>query len=199
MSKIISADDLANYMKQPLLTNDTTAQQVVDAINAWIENRTKRCFGEIKTITERYDFGNTLWLHRQDIQAVSQIDVGWPGQTETTLDATGYYYNRYGRVTMFWRPQSYNVSQYYNDLLNITYSYGVETTPQDLVLAALGIAAGFYNYATNGQKDIVASSVDTYHVQFSGSVRGAAGVPDPAKSTDDANWVIVDSYRQRGH
>lgn len=197
MSQIISKNDLDNYMS-PAVLDPVIGQKVVDGINDWIENRTNRCWGEAKSITERYDWGKTLWLHKQDVQSITTIKAGWPGQTQTTLDPAGYFTNSYGRVTMFWNASLQpNSSSLYNDLLEITYVYGVTAVPDDLIMAALGIAAGFYNFAVNGQRDVVASSVGSYRLEYAGAIRSAAGAPDPAKSTQDANWVIIDTYKQR--
>jgi hypothetical protein len=41
-------------------------------------------------------------------------------------------------------------------------------------LAALGIAAGFYNWATSEQKEIVSAQVGSYRINYAGSA-GSGG------------------------
>ena len=57
----------------------------------------------------------------------------------------------------------------YSDWLEVTYSYGKDDVPADLKLAVLGIAAGFYNWAIGGQKEIVSTQVGSYRVEYAGS------------------------------
>jgi hypothetical protein len=192
MSQLITIDDLTAYSPDAL--DSGRAQQVVDAVNQFIETYTNRCWGETKSVTERYTWIGTVWLRHQDVVEVSAVTSGWPGQAQSTMAATGYYLNPLGRVT-FWNVPFINSSRY-RDYLAITYEYGQEDVPDDLKLAALAIALGFYNYVSNGGQDIVSTQVGSYRVEFSGAVRGA-GVPDPAKNTQDANWAVIDSYRQR--
>jgi Group II intron, maturase-specific domain len=40
--------------------------------------------------------------------------------------------------------------------------------PEDLKLAALGLAAGFYNWVTNGQKEVSSAQVGSYRLQYVG-------------------------------
>lgn len=200
MSQVITIDDLQSYMVGKTL-DPGLGQQVVDAMNGWVETRTGRVWGETKQVTERYDWTRNLWLRHQDVVTVDSITVGWPGKTQTTLDATGYFVNEFGRITLLWQFQNFGGnhtgSPLLNDYMGVTYTYGVTTVPDDLFLAVLGIAAGFYNFSINGQQNVVAASVGSYHLEYSGAIRGSGGIADAAKSTQDANWQIVDSYRLR--
>lgn len=197
MSSIISIDDLNDYMIKSL--TPIVAQQVVDAVNAYIESKTNRSWGETAEAVERHDWKLVIYLRHQDVVDVSSIHMGYPGRLQSTLDANSYFVNQRGRLTFF----SYGYgggglvgNPRYHDWLEITYTYGVLNVPDDLKLAALGVASGFYNWATNGQKDVVSSQVGSYRVEFSGAVRGGA-TPNPATSTADANWAVIDSYRTR--
>ncbi len=199
MSQIITIDDLSTYMTKTTI-DPGLGQQVVDAINTFIESRTGRVWGETKQIVERYNWKRNLWLRHPDVVTVDKLALGWPGHVQSILDPNGYFVNSLGRLSIIWQFQSNmsgGSSPLYNDYMEVTYTYGVPVVPDDLTLAVLGIAGAFYNYSINGQQDVVASSVGSYRVQFAGSVRAAAGVPDPAKSTADANWQVVDSYRMR--
>jgi hypothetical protein len=149
MSSIISTSDLNSFTQKTL--NGAVASHVVAAVNADIERVTHRCWDEIKTVTERYDYGNRLWLRHQDVQEVSSVNSGHPGTTPVEIDRDTYYCNGLGRLSF----GTFLHGCRYPDLpewLEISYSYGVEDVPEDLKLAALGIAAGFYNWATNGPR-----------------------------------------------
>lgn len=198
MSKIITASDLNAYMNKTLA--DGVATPVVAAVNAWIESRTHRCFGETKQAVERYDWNPVTYLRHQDILSIDAVTFGWPGQTTYTAESNAYWSNSWGRLTLrTYLLGGFNFvqSEMYNDYMEVTYTYGAAETPDDLKLAALGIAAGFYNWATNNQKDIISSQVGSYRLEFSGRVRAGANGPDPANNTTDANWQVVDSYRMQ--
>lgn len=223
MSKIFTSSDLQAYMNSPANWSDAVGQQVTDSVNQWIETYTRRCFGEIKTVTERYDWSPAIYLRHIDIveppddltqPTTMSIILGYPHILQSSLDATSYFYDVWGRVTMYLQnPTEFNVSAVNNDLVEITYNYGyhqlgysdaptnsIPIVPDDLVLAALGIAAGFYDWATSNQKDIVSASVGTYRLQYAGAVRGVpdpngGADPDTAYSHDKQNWLILDSYK----
>ncbi len=207
MSNIITASDLATYMNKTLVTG--LAQQVVDAVNQWVETRTKRCWGETATADERYDFKRVIWLRHQDITAINSIMLGWPGQSQQTIASTAYYWNVFGRLTMFMpfvtamsggmNGNFNSTSLLLNDYMEINYTYGVANVPEDLFLATLGIAAGFYNFSTNGQQNVVAANVGSYRLEYINAVRGTSGPgnANPANNTNEANWEIVESYKTR--
>lgn len=200
MSQIINAADLNTYTNKTLVPG--LANQVVDAVNQWIETRTKRCWGETKTVTERYDWKRTFWLRHQDVTEITSIKLGWPGQTQTTIASNSYWNNAFGRVTMF--PSLIgpvgginNTSMLLNDYMEVEYTYGVEVVPEDLFLATLGVATEFYNFAINGQQTVVAASVGSYRLEYIGAVRGTAGpgAQNPAINAAEANFQVIDSYR----
>lgn len=221
MSKIFTSTDLQAYMNSPANWSDAIGQQVTDSVNQWVETYTKRCFGEIKTVTERYDWVPAIYLRHMDIvelpddptaQTTMIIKLGYPHLLQSLLDSTSYFYDTWGRITMYLQnPVEFNPSAVNNDLVEITYQYGYHAlgyqsdgktpiVPDDLQLAALGIAAGFYNWATNNQKDIVSASIGTYRLQFIGGVRGVpdpTGGPDPdlPMNREKQNWAIIDTYK----
>lgn len=198
MSQIVTTTSLAAYMNKTLV--DAMAQRVVDAVNQWIENYTKRAWGETRTIIERYDWSTLIWLRHQDVQSIGYIKSGYPGQQQSTLDPTGYFLNELGRITLYLQsPRLYNPSQAYNDLLEIEYTYGVLEVPEDLAGAAHGVAAGFYNWAADGNKDVVAASVGSYRLEFAGKrpSNGGSGSGSTANNVTDVNWQIITSYVTR--
>lgn len=193
MSTIITTADLATYSGNSSLDTGK-ADLVVAAVNAWIENATSRVWGETKQITERYDWSTLLWLNHQDIVSVDSIKMGFPGQTQETVDSSAYFFNKWGRVTMYfgWK---YPRSTLNNDLLEIQYTYGVTAVPDDLKLAALAIADNYYHFADNGSKDVTAEQIGSYRLQYAGM--RIAPTKDPSLVTSDAMWNIVDSYSMR--
>lgn len=205
MSKIFSSAELDTYMVGVTL-NAGLRDQVVAAVNEWIENRTHRCFGEIKTITdENHGWSNSVWLDHMDVVSITSMSLGWPGQSQTTVQSSAYFFNRQGRVTCFSNANQ-NISRLYNDYMHVTYTYGYDRlgyaadgvtpiVPDDLKLAALSIAAGLYNYAANGNQQVVAAAVGSYRLQYIGSVRGtSSGALNPAGNISESHWATVDSY-----
>jgi hypothetical protein len=198
MSVIITTSDLpASFINASLKT------QVVAAVNQYIETQTHRCWGDTKTVTgERYDYTSVIYLRHQDVQSVTDVALGWPGQTSYDLPNNGFYFDKRGRLTIYSNsllaPRKFSGSALYNDYVSVSYTYGVaaEDVPADLKLAAIGIATNFYNYANAAGKDVVSASVGSYRLEYAGAVRGN-GTSEPARNTSDANFAIVDSYRMR--
>jgi hypothetical protein len=195
MSTIFTATDLNTYMGKTLTT--LIANQIVLGVNQWIEQRTHRSWGVTNTITERYDWASIIWLRHPDVQSITSVKLGFPGQTQSTIDPTGYFVNSYGRLTMYW-GQPKGISARHNDFMEIVYVYGLTAVPGDLKLAALGIAAVMYNFAVNDQQNVVAATVGSYHLQTIGSIRGTGnGTVNPAMNTAEHNFQIIDSYALR--
>lgn len=192
MSSIINTADLNSYTGKTLTA--AVATQVVKAVNQWIESRTGRCWGDTATATESHDWKPHIWLHHQDVHSITSVKFGYDLADQITIDPTTYRVNKLGRLS-FGGYRNRNSFRYadYPDSLEIAYTYGVDEVPDDLKLAALGIAAGFYNWASNGQQEIVSAQVGSYRVDYSGRFAGSEG-SNPANSTPDANFAIVASY-----
>lgn len=221
MSKVLTVTDLQEYMGNPAAWNPQIAQRIVNGMNQKVDTHTARCFGEIKTVTERYDWAPAIYLRNMDIieapndpdaEVTMSIKLGYPHLPQSALDTSSFFYNSYGRITMYLQsPGEFNPSAANNDLVEITYQYGYHklgyqsdnitpVVPDDIKLACLGIAEGFYNWAIAGGKDVVATQIDSWRVQFSGSVRGAGAPtsgPDPEVATnhDKANWSFLNAYK----
>jgi hypothetical protein len=204
MSIIITEADFTSYTGKP---TSPLVTQVVKAMNQWIETRTHRCWGETKSVTERYDYQRSIMLRHMDVQSITTVKFGLPTGTQQIVGSQSYYTNQFGRLILL--PALLQIAagsagamlpnnpSMFRDYVEITYTYGTTDVPEDLKMAALGIAYKFYNYAHDSGQDIVATSVGSYRVQYAGSVRGVSGQADPAKSTADANFQIVDSYRMQ--
>ncbi|MBB0998325.1 hypothetical protein G6024_14725 [Dietzia maris] len=186
MSSIITVPQLKQV--NPAV-NDEVGAAVVAAVNAWIENVTSRCWGEEKTATERHDASSVVWLRHMDVREVEYVRTGYPGDTATTLEANRYYCSAEGRLRL-----KSGGRRPIEDYLEVKYTYGTEAVPDDLVLAALGIATSYYDWATNGGREISRAQVGSYTLQFANSSSGFGGQPDPTVSRD---MQVVKSYALR--
>lgn len=187
MSKIITASDLNSYTGKTL--DAGRAQVIVDAVNAYIENRTGRCWGEVKTVTDEvHDIRSTTYLRKMDVTGVTTVKYG-RGTGQVTAPADNYVWNASGRVNAY-LPIAYTASspRAYIDGLTVTYTYGVMEVPDDLKLAALSLAADSYNHAASEQKDVKSTSVGSYSVTY------ATG---EATSSGARYMSVIDSYRMR--
>jgi hypothetical protein len=198
MTKLFTKEELTAYMKKDLV--DPVATMVTSAVNTYVENHTGRVWGEVVEVVERYDYKPSgIYLRQMDITGITQIKLGWPNQPADpqVINPSSYYWNEYGRVTML-APFANSVNsttRFFNDLLEITYTHGVVDAPEDLKLAALGIAAVMYRFYENKQQNVVSASVGSYRLQTIGSIRGTgSGTPNPAMNTAEANYLILDSY-----
>lgn len=199
MSQVITINDLQSYLGTTL--DAQRASIIVDSVNDYIESETNRCWGETKTTTENYNFGKTLYLRHQDVIGIDQITVGWPGQTLSPIDPTGYYFNQFGRVTLFWATWSKVAgvqSALYNDYIHVTYQYGVAEVPADLKEAAIGVAVGLYNWAKAGGNEVATYSVGSYRVETIKAVRGTySSNPTPYDNAAEHHFLTIQKYKTR--
>ncbi|WP_427007192.1 hypothetical protein [Pseudarthrobacter sp. H2] len=194
MSQIFTTTDLNTYANKTLVAG--IASQITSSVNAYIESQTHRCWGEERTVTERYDWGKTLWLRHQDVTAIASIKVGWPNISQSTIPTNSYFFNQLGRVTLFWQLTGHAASPsgYYNDYIEVVYTYGNTTVPDDLKEAAMGVALNLYNWAVAGGKEVVSTSVGSFRQEYSGAVRGAPGTPTPFKDAAEAHFMTIKGY-----
>jgi hypothetical protein len=141
---IITVTDLGTYMNKPL-ASDTKAAQVVAAINAWVHNFTGRQFGTpIIATGEKHDYKPVIWTNHQDVISIEATRIGYPNQVAQTIPIGNYYFNEFGRIVL--NPGGIDLPSRGNyDLLELDYTYGVATVPDDLKIAALALAADTYN------------------------------------------------------
>jgi hypothetical protein len=196
MSNIIITADLSIYTGKTLV--GPIADSVVATVNKWIDVRTHRVWNVGNapiSVVERYDWKSPLWLRHMDVVAIQTVKLGYPNLSQQTIAPGGYFVNPEGRLTMYF-SYSAGISVRNNDLLEITYTYGAQTVPDDLKQAALAIAARLYNYATNDGKDIVSTSVGGYRVESIQAIRGTSGEnTNPGNNTADLLFAVVDSYK----
>lgn len=181
MSAVIAVSDLSTYTKKDL-SADGKAAQVVAALNQWIFNYTGRSFGATIVITgEAHDYKPVIWLDHQDVANVQTVRIGYPTQSQQTLPANNYYCNEYGRLTINRSGEDIPSRGNY-DLLSVDYTYGTLVVPDDLKLAALGLATDFYNDTGGSQGAVTMAMVGQYRVMYKGK---------------DNYSPIFESYRSR--
>ena len=78
----------------------------------------------------------------------------------------------------------------------MTYSYGVEDVPDDLKLAALGIAYEQYKWAEAGGQQVTSASIGSYRLEYLGA-RSSVTSPDETVSRITGFFDTVNSYQLR--
>lgn len=195
MSQIINPYELNTFAQKSL--DSGLAGQVVFAVNSYIERETGRCWGETRTVTERYDWRPTLWLRNMDVTAIASVALGYPGQAQTTLSASSYFFNETGRVTLsYGDPRGPAARQ--RDYVSVTYTYGAARVPEDLNQAALAVALSMYNWALAGGHEVVETSVGSYKVKYAGAANGASGSgPTPYNNAAELHFLTIKGYAKQ--
>ncbi|MFE5643246.1 hypothetical protein [Rhodococcus sp. NPDC056516] len=194
MSKIITLPQLKDINPG---VNDAVGGLVVAAVNSWIETATSRCWGETRTVTELQNASGIVWLDHMDVVEVLSVTTGYPNSDPHTIDSNSYYVTPEGRLVLS-RGRQTSLPPSTLDYLSIEYTYGVaeEDVPAALVLAGLGLATGYYEYVSNGGREVSRAQVGSYTLQFAagssdGSGSGALG------STVTRDTAVINSYAMR--
>lgn len=187
MSNIIDSTQLTDM--NPAI-NEDTGTLIADAVNAWIENATSRCWGEQKTVTELQDASGVVWLDHMDVTDVVSVKAGYPGTERVTLDEP-YRWTKQGRLILHYGTER-ALPPSTLDYLEIEYTYGVvpDDVPADLVLAALSLGNAYFEYLQNSGKDVAEASVGSYRLKFAAG--NAAG-----RSATSRDWEVINSYALR--
>lgn len=188
MSKIITSQQL-NDINSAI--GAAVGAVIADAVNAWIENATSRCWGESKTVTELQDAAGVVWLDHMDVTDVASVKAGYPGTERETLDEP-YRWSKQGRLILHYGSER-ALPPSTLDYLEIEYTYGVPEggVPADLVLAALGLAMGYYEHLVNSGKEVTQASVGSYRLVYAASSSASSG------ATASRDWQVVNSYSMR--
>lgn len=187
MSQIITKSDLTGINAA---INDALGALVADGINDMIENMTSRSWGEVKTVTERYNASGVIWLNHMDITAVTSVKTGYPQQDQETLESSSYHWTPDGRLEL----GGYTGYSTRANYVEVTYSYGVakEKIPYDLKMAAVGIALSYADWLKNSGKTVNRAQSGSYMLEF------ARGTDDPTKGgTVTRDIKIVESHALR--
>ena len=176
---VITVEELQAYTGTTAAT-DTTA---VNAVNAYINRITGRSWGAIETVTELHDYAPTIFLRNMDVQSITSVKRDY-GSDQTTLVAdTDYRFNDLGRLTL-----SYGRASLYpalRDYIEVVYTHGVLTVPDDLKLAALALAKDFGSYATDSG-EVSSRSIGSYRLEFKHGSQ---------TSTGQTYFDVIDGYR----
>src|SRR4051794_13276589 len=102
MSSIIRPADLNSFMQKTL--PDGLAKQVCDAVNAYIERTTNRCWGDTVSVTETHrGYRRTIWLRHQDVRQVSSVSFGYFGSATAEIVSDAYDWDELGRLMFYGR------------------------------------------------------------------------------------------------
>lgn len=182
---VITKAELETYMSGETL-NSGQADLVVAAVDAYVENTTGRSFGGTKTVTDEvHDSGSVIFLRHMDVIEVLSVKHGRGSGSATTLNPESYFVNSYGRLVLGESRVGFNA---YRDYVKVSYKYGVTQVPADLKLAALSVAADFYNFAAGGNVSVTEVGIGSYREKV------ASGQAD---STGAQHFGIINRYRMR--
>lgn len=195
MSQIITIQDLGDYFGKDL-TNDARATDIVNSVNAWVEAYTGRVFGEIKTITETFDYEPVLFLGYVDIHEITSVKA-----FGETLSQAQYKVSKdTGRLLLgsgLKRP-----SKALYDAVEVVYTTGIDTVPADLKTAALQVASDNYNRTDNAEGKVASESVGGYSVAYreqgTGSSASSTGLASGTQSAIGDPMAVLNFYRIRG-
>lgn len=178
MSSIITTAELEQYTGETL--DASRAEQVVEAVNAYIERATGRVWGEVVVTTETHDFASVIFLNNMDVVDVSELKLN-----DAVLEVPRYKWRDTGRVVLSTRESGFH---YRYDEVEVTYTYGNLEVPADLKLAALSLASDFYTFAADGQTEVSAEGIGSLRYTYA---RGAS------TSTGATHFTTIDSFKKR--
>lgn len=192
---IITLQDLKSYSGIADM-DDNKAQAVVDGVNQWVEDYTGRIFGEIKDVTDVFDYAPTVFLSHVDIQEITSVKVyGEDVTTETLCNRTT------GRVVIRkYGGFAINISRAGYDAIEVVYKTGMMTVPTDLKTATLQLAMDNYNRKDGKDANITSASVGGYSVTYGTQATTAQAQANATAGTQSAMtdyMAIFNFYRIR--
>lgn len=172
---LITTNDLENYMNKDFSAGETNqAQAIIDSIEAFLLSETGISFSlvEDEEILIQADGHGIIELNAQPIHNVSSVkDVNGEEISEWEFDGLTTIYNLFP-----------------NEVVQVTYSYGYSTAPNDLKAVAKGAASRvMYNPAGLRQETVGAISV-TYP-----GIGGEAG----SINFSNVEKKVIDKYGRR--
>ena len=166
---IITASELNTYTGQTLDT--ARAAQVVAAVESYIKDFTGRSFGATTTVTdELHDYAPVIFLRNLDVTDVTEVRLGQTGDSQTTT--TDFLWSDTGRVILNESRVGFRRTR---DYIRVSYTHGVTTVPDDLKLAALSLAADYYNHADSNNQELTAEGIGSYRLSYASGQNSAAG------------------------
>lgn len=184
-----------SFLHKTDATDDTLLGSIVDWVIGWVENTfCNRTFDSTVYTAQKYDGdgSRSLILRQYPIISIAQIDIDG-----STLDSTAYYdptnyadgiYADLGIV----KRVDYGIWIKGFQHIEVTYTAGYATIPEDLELCATKIAADIFNEtktAAQGQAGpIKAEKIGQYSITYAGLENGV--VPLKYK-------MVLIKYRRR--
>lgn len=192
---IITLQDLKSYSGITDM-DDNKAQAVVDGVNKWVEDYTGRIFGEIKDVTDVFDYAPTVFLSHIDIQEITSVKVyGEDVTTETLCNRTT------GRVVIRkYGGFAINISRAGYDAIEVVYKSGMLEVPTDLKTATLQLAMDNYNRKDGKNANITSATVGGYSVTYDTQATTAQAQANATSGTQSAMtdyMAIFNFYRIR--
>lgn len=152
----MNKQDLEKYLNTTI--NNSKVDMIIDAVNAWVESYVGRSL-TLKTATEEYDYDRVIFLDNMDIRDVEFVKVN--GRD------VDYTFTEIGRLTIFSGGGK-------NSRVSVRYTYGMENTPADLLLAMCQLASENYlNEGTN--MAAMNASVGSYSLSFGSQTTSGEG------------------------
>lgn len=182
MSIVITKEELSTYAGQGVITDANRAEQVVDAINEYIQRATGRVWGEVQSGTETHDFASVIFLKNMDVVTVTAIE-----RDGTALATTSYRWRDTGRVVLSSYEARFRTGY---DEIEVTYTYGNPIVPEDLKQAALSLALDTYNYVDEGQqREVTAEAIGSLRYSYASGSSSSVG---------KMHLATISSYRRIG-
>ncbi|PPG60264.1 hypothetical protein [Rathayibacter sp. AY1C5] len=178
MSQLITVTELKGYLDEEV--NAVQAALAVNAVNEYVESETGRSWGEILSGTETHDYASVIFLRHQDVITATDVEVNG-----STLGDDAYSISDTGRLVLSAVRSGFRAER---SAVRVTYTYGVLFPPADLKLAALALAADFYNYVGDGQKEVTSEGIGSMRLTYSTGKDTATG---------GLHFATISRYRTR--
>lgn len=187
---IISLADLKSYSGITDM-DDNKAQTVVDGVNQWVADYTGRYFGEVKQLTEVFDYAPAIFLHHIDITEIVSVKVyGQDITIDTLVNRTT------GRVVISKYGYDLNTSRRGYDAIEVVYKSGVQEVPVDLKMATLQLAMDNYNRKDGKDAGITSTSIGSYNVSYGSAVSTSSAQANATSGQQSAmtDYMAVFNY-----
>lgn len=178
---LLTLEDLAIALGREITTDEEPQYQfLIDSISAYIESYTGIAFSlhEDETLRYRAD-GHGIIKLIGPVVSVGSTSVIAPTDPYSVYDpAPGPYYDNFDEI-YYLAPHA---------VVDVTYTYGLEETPEDIRLAATEALTGRIEGTGN-------ANLDTYAV---GDVTERFKQPWGMESFSQLSQMVLDSYRGVG-
>lgn len=161
---IITVNDLAVRLS---LTEDEKStysfllDQIVESSSAVIEGYCNRSFSSIETVTEKYDVGigqTSIILKHAPIVDVEYVLLAGKSLVE---NVDYFLYKDSGRIAI---KRDLTLASYGPQALEVKYSHGYQTAPNDVKEITLELAAAMFNKAS--VEGISSEKLGDYSVEY---------------------------------